>query len=91
MSANLNQLLEGKIDFEGQKVVENIMRIALVALSIISFIAGFALQSLQITFGVFSVGSVVLALLLIPPWPQYNSHPVTWLSALPGSSPNAKS
>ncbi|KZT30221.1 microsomal signal peptidase 12 kDa subunit [Neolentinus lepideus HHB14362 ss-1] len=91
MTANLNELLEGKIDFEGQKLVDNITRIALVVLSIISFIVGFALQSLQVTFGLFSLGTVILALSVLPPWPVYNSHPVSWLATLPGSSPKAKS
>lgn len=91
MNANLNELLEGKIDFEGQKLVETITRVALVVLSVISFIVGFALQSLQVTFGIFSAGSIALVLLIVPPWPIYNSHPVQWLPALPPTSSSIKS
>ncbi|KAF9496875.1 microsomal signal peptidase 12 kDa subunit [Pleurotus eryngii] len=81
MSDYLNGLLEGKIDFEGQKLVEKLMYYVLTASTIASFITGFALQSLSLTFGTMGLSVVVLAVAIIPPWPAYRSHPVKWLPA----------
>ncbi|KAF9467576.1 microsomal signal peptidase 12kDa subunit, partial [Collybia nuda] len=66
-------------DFAGQQLVEQIARILLIGATIISFIVGFALQSLQVTFTIMGGATVLLALLVIPPWPMFNAHPVKWL------------
>ncbi|KAK7682027.1 hypothetical protein QCA50_014991 [Cerrena zonata] len=79
MNDYVQSLLEGKIDFEGQKQVDNIARFALIAATVISFIIGFALQSLRVTFGTFGGAVIILSLIIIPPWPAYNRHPVKWL------------
>ncbi|KAI0710810.1 microsomal signal peptidase subunit [Earliella scabrosa] len=81
MSEFLTQYFEGKIDFEGQKLVEQISRNTLIVASIVSFIAGFAAQSLQVLFGVFAVFVVLLSAAVIPPWPMFRRHPVQWLPA----------
>ncbi|KAI0660199.1 microsomal signal peptidase subunit, partial [Cubamyces menziesii] len=81
MSNIIQKLLEGKIDFEGQKLVEKIARDTLIVATLVSFIAGFALQSLQVTFGLFALFVVLLSIAVIPPWPMYNRHPVKWLPA----------
>ncbi|KAI0821803.1 hypothetical protein BC628DRAFT_1393734 [Trametes gibbosa] len=62
MSEFLQKLVEGKIDFEGQKRVERIARDTLIASTAISFLAGFALQSLRVTFGLFALSVIVLSL-----------------------------
>ncbi|TBU27435.1 microsomal signal peptidase subunit [Dichomitus squalens] len=80
MSDILQQYLEGKIDFEGQKLVEQISRNILIVATAVSFVAGFATQSLQVLFGVFAAFVVTLSLAVIPPWPAYRRHPVKWLS-----------
>ncbi|KAJ3523305.1 hypothetical protein NM688_g8751 [Phlebia brevispora] len=77
----VQELLEGKIDFEGQKQVEQTTKVVLTALTILSFIVGFVLQSLRVTFAVFGSGTVLLLLVVIPQWPMYNRNPVKWLPA----------
>ncbi|KAF9817908.1 hypothetical protein IEO21_03102 [Rhodonia placenta] len=77
----IQKVFEGKIDFEGQNLVEQIVRITLFAATVVSFLLGFALQSLQVTFGAFSVVTVALFLVVLPPWPMYNRYPVQWLPA----------
>ncbi|CCL98411.1 uncharacterized protein FIBRA_00408 [Fibroporia radiculosa] len=84
MQAYLQQVFEGKIDFEGQKKVETLVRTVIIAATIGSFLLGFALQSLRITLGAFSIACVVLYLIVIPPWPMYRRHPVQWLQAKQG-------
>ncbi|KAI8977806.1 microsomal signal peptidase subunit [Trametes punicea] len=81
MSDFVQKLIEGKIDFEGQKLAENIARHSLIVATAVSFVAGFALQSLRVTFGLFASSVVLLSIVVIPPWPIYNRHPVKWLPA----------
>jgi len=76
---SLLQYFEGKIDFEGQKLVERIAHYALIELAIFAFFIGFLIQSIQLTFVVFGFGGVAVLMLIIPPWPVFNQNPVTWL------------
>ncbi|KAJ7074754.1 microsomal signal peptidase 12kDa subunit [Mycena amicta] len=70
---------EGRIDFIGQQRVDNLARIWLIGTTVIAFLLGFVQQSLQLTFGFFGGSTVLLALLVVPPWPMFNQHPVQWL------------
>jgi len=79
MSGVIQSILEGKIDFEGQQLTDKAARIALVVITIVSFLLGFITQSLYVTFITFSCSTLALVLIVVPPWPLYNSHPVTWL------------
>ncbi|KAJ2936745.1 hypothetical protein H1R20_g348, partial [Candolleomyces eurysporus] len=63
MSNALADLAEGKIDFVGQNLVEQIAKTTLIAGAGVSFIAGFALQDLRVTFGLYGAIVVLLALL----------------------------
>jgi len=80
MNAYIQKVTEGRIDFEGQKKVDDLVRYTLIASTVVSFILGFALQSLSITFGSLGVLTIALCLIVIPPWPMFNRHPVQWLS-----------
>ncbi|KZT01971.1 microsomal signal peptidase [Laetiporus sulphureus 93-53] len=77
---SLQKIFEGRIDFEGQKSVEQITRITLIGATIVSFILGFALQSLRVTFSTFGLAAIALFLVVLPPWPMFNRHPVKFLS-----------
>ncbi|KAF7792143.1 hypothetical protein EIP86_003173 [Pleurotus ostreatoroseus] len=77
----VQDFIEGRIDFEGQKQVEQIARVGLIAISVVSFLLGFALQSLRVTFSTFGAATALLLLVVVPQWPMYNRHPVTWLPA----------
>jgi len=79
MTDLLSHILYKNIDFEGQRVIENTTHYALTIISILSFLIGFALQSLQATFVLFGASTFILALVVVPPWPAYNTHPVVWL------------
>jgi len=76
----LKNSLEGKIDFEGQLLSERLSQQILAIFGVLAFLLGFALQNLLVTCGVFAVGLLITALVVIPSWPMYNSHPVNWLS-----------
>jgi len=75
----VQNLVEGKIDFEGQRLTENIKNIALIGSAIIAFLFGFLTQSLQTTFILLGFSMVMLGAIIVPPWSYYNKHPVKWL------------
>jgi len=79
MADLLSNILHKNIDFEGQRVTEKATHYVLIIVSVLSFLIGFALQSLQATFVLFGASTLVLALVIVPPWPVYNAHPVKWL------------
>ncbi|KAF9653765.1 microsomal signal peptidase 12 kDa subunit [Thelephora ganbajun] len=79
MANLLSQIFYKNIDFEGQRVTEKTTHYALIIISILSFLTGLALQSLQTTFFFFGASVLVLTLVIVPPWPAYNTHPVKWL------------
>ncbi|KIJ51168.1 hypothetical protein M422DRAFT_244360 [Sphaerobolus stellatus SS14] len=81
LQTQLQKAFEGKIDFEGQKLANAITQYVLIFATMISFLVGVVSQSLRLCFGVFSFATVVLALIVVPPWPLFNKHPVKWLPA----------
>ncbi|CAE7208511.1 unnamed protein product [Rhizoctonia solani] len=78
MSTQIQAIIDGKIDFEGQQLVETSMRYALAGATIFSFVAGYATQSLQICFGSFGLVALAVMLAFVPPWPFLNRTPPKW-------------
>ncbi|KIY44660.1 hypothetical protein FISHEDRAFT_13034, partial [Fistulina hepatica ATCC 64428] len=69
-------------DFEGQKLSDLLSRTILMVGTILSFIVGFALQSLGVTFGGMAASAFIVVVTVLPPWPMYNQHAVHWLPVL---------
>jgi signal peptidase complex subunit 1 len=55
------------------------LQVVILATAIVSFVWGFLNQSFYQSVIIFGVGSVVSAVLTLPPWPMYQKHPVKWL------------
>ncbi|GLB42691.1 putative microsomal signal peptidase 12 kDa subunit (SPC12) [Lyophyllum shimeji] len=91
LNSYIQELVEGRIDFAGQALVEKIAHIVLIATTIVSFIAGFVLQSLTVTFSIFGASTLLLALIVLPPWPMFNAHPVKWLPRVEDKSKSTES
>jgi len=84
--SQLQDLVEGQIDFNGQLLAERLSTVILTLTSIIALIMGFIQQDIYLTMWVGLAGTVVAMLLVVPPWPVYNQNPQPWLgskSALP--------
>ncbi|EPS72154.1 hypothetical protein M569_02609 [Genlisea aurea] len=67
------------MDWKGQKRVEQIMQILLIAFGILGFIAGYVSGSFQTMILVYGAGVVFTSLIVIPDWPFFNRHPLNWL------------
>lgn len=76
---SLTSLIEGKIDFEGQKLAELIYRIVGVVATALAFLVGYFTQSMFACISIFGVASVALLAGLAVPWPFFNQHAVVWL------------
>ncbi|GAA5853367.1 hypothetical protein JCM8547_002429 [Rhodosporidiobolus lusitaniae] len=80
--AALSSKFEGNIDFVGQELAEQRVKVVLWATAAVAFVVGFSAQDLRVTFGLFCVGVLGALALVIPPLPAYTAHPVKWLDTL---------
>ncbi|GAA5862825.1 hypothetical protein JCM5296_006790 [Sporobolomyces johnsonii] len=80
--ALLKNRLEGKIDFEGQDIVDRLNKHVLWTTGVIAFLVGFIFQSLKLTFTIFALGFLACLVLVVPTYPSYTAHPVQWLAPL---------
>jgi len=72
-------MVDGQIDFEGQKTAEQLATALLSTLGGIAFIIGYFLQDIKLALQIGLGGTVLVALVVVPPWPFYNKNPVKWL------------
>ncbi|KAI8967249.1 microsomal signal peptidase-like protein 12 kDa subunit [Mycotypha africana] len=72
---SLSEVLECTIDFEGQKLAEQLTYILLIVTSFASFVTGYLMASMQLSLYIFLAGCILTSLVVLPPWPMYNKHP----------------
>lgn len=77
----IRDVAEGQIDFEGQRLVDRLVLVLLSICGAISFIVGFALQDIKLALYVGLLGTALTFVVVVPPWPFFNNHPVKWLPA----------
>lgn len=75
----LRDVAEGQIDFEGQKLAELLATVLLTISGFLSFVVGFFLQDIKLAVYLGLAGTAVTFLVVVPPWPFFNRHPVKWL------------
>ncbi|KAL3425786.1 microsomal signal peptidase 12 kDa subunit [Phlyctema vagabunda] len=73
------ELAEGQIDFEGQRLAEFLATALLATTGAISFFIGFFRQDIKLALLVGLGGTALTFLLVVPPWPVFNRHPIKWL------------
>lgn len=71
--------VEGQIDFEGQRLAEFLATGLLATIGALAFIVGFFLQDIKRALFIGLGGTALTFLLVVPPWPFFNRHPVKWL------------
>ncbi|CEH13860.1 Signal peptidase subunit [Ceraceosorus bombacis] len=74
---------EGKIPFQGQRLADRIMQELLVLAAVISFAAGYLLESLSVLMYIYGISTLLAITLVVPAWPMYKKNPVRWLPNLP--------
>ncbi|RKP09599.1 microsomal signal peptidase [Thamnocephalis sphaerospora] len=78
----LSTWMEGKIDFEGQKLTEDWSQQLIAFSTVASFVYGYWTESISSMLLVYAIGYAITILICTPAWPAYNKHPVTWLPAI---------
>jgi len=77
MDAIISQVqdaLDGQIDFEGQRLSELVCTVMLSLTSLVALFAGFLQQDIHLTMWVGLAGFVVTMLAVVPPWTFYNQN-----------------
>ncbi|KAL9052417.1 MAG: hypothetical protein Q9206_004316 [Seirophora lacunosa] len=81
-------LFEGQIDFEGQKLAELFstviltvtgVRTILASIQLLAFALGFWQQNIWTTLWIGLGGTALTFLVVVPPYPIYNESPENWL------------
>ncbi|KAK8265338.1 hypothetical protein V6Z11_D12G171400 [Gossypium hirsutum] len=67
------------MDWQGQKLAEQIMQIMLLVFAVTAFVAGYVLGSFQMMVLVYAGSVTLTGLITIPNWPFFNRHPLNWL------------
>ncbi|KAF2205592.1 microsomal signal peptidase 12 kDa subunit [Delitschia confertaspora ATCC 74209] len=75
----VRDVLEGQIDFDGQRLAELITTVLLGAAGFLAFFLGFMAQDIRLTLWIGLVGTVFTFVVVVPPWPFFNKNPITWL------------
>ncbi|RWA12009.1 hypothetical protein EKO27_g3090 [Xylaria grammica] len=85
----VRDVVDGQIDFQGQKLAEILATALLSVVGAISFFVGFFLQDIALALKVGLGGTALTFLAIIPPWPFFNQHPVKWLPVGGASVPSS--
>ncbi|CAH2061517.1 unnamed protein product [Thlaspi arvense] len=67
------------MDWQGQKLVEQLMQILLVISGVVAVAVGYATESFRTMMLIYAAGAVLATLITVPNWPFYNRHPLKWL------------
>lgn len=67
------------MDWQGQKLAEQLMQIMLVAFAGGAFGTGYVMGSFQMMMLIYAGGVVLTTLITVPNWPFFNRHPLNWL------------
>lgn len=70
------------MDFQGQKLAEQLLLWLIIGFAAAGFLAGYLAQDFQLMVKLEGVGLVVSLLAVLPDWPLYNRNPTTWLAPL---------
>ncbi|KFY10692.1 hypothetical protein V492_04894 [Pseudogymnoascus sp. VKM F-4246] len=77
----VRDVVEGQIDFEGQRLAEVLVTIVLGVVGAIAFVIGFVRQDITLALYVGLAGTALAFVIVVPPWPFFNRNPVQWLPA----------
>ncbi|CAD5330451.1 unnamed protein product [Arabidopsis thaliana] len=67
------------MDWQGQKLAEQLMQILLLIAAVVSFVVGYTTASFRMMMLIYAGGVVLTTLITIPNWPCFNRHHLKWL------------
>jgi len=73
--------LEGQIDFQGQRISELVCTILLSLTSLVALLVGFLQQDIHLTMWVGLAGFAATIVAVVPPWSFYNQNPQAFIGS----------
>ncbi|ESQ48526.1 hypothetical protein EUTSA_v10021836mg [Eutrema salsugineum] len=70
------------MDWQGQKLAEELMQILLLVFGGVAFIAGYATSSFRTMMLIYSGVVLFTTMITVPNWPFFNRHPLKWLDPI---------
>ena len=67
------------MDWQGQKLAEEIMQWGVLAAAIVAFLFGYFTSSFQIMLIVYGILTLIVLILVVPDWGFFNKNPLQWL------------
>ncbi|XP_031481571.1 signal peptidase complex subunit 1-like isoform X2 [Nymphaea colorata] len=67
------------MDWQGQKLSENLMQAMLAIFAFIAFVTGYMMSSFQNMLIIYAAGVLLTMLITVPNWPFFNRHQLNWL------------
>ncbi|MCJ1293815.1 hypothetical protein MMC34_005371 [Xylographa carneopallida] len=77
--AQARNILEGQIDFQGQKKAELFTSFSLAGFGLVALLVGYIQQDIYVTLWLGLLGTFITFVVVVPPWPFYNKDPEPWL------------
>ena len=82
----VRDVVEGEIDFEGQRRSEMVATIMLSVSGLLSLNIGYVRQDIILAMYIGLAGTALTFLVVVPPWPIWNRNPVKWLPVNSGTN-----
>lgn len=70
------------MDFQGQKLAEQLLVRLLIAFAAVGFLAGYAMGDFALMSYINAAGLLLTTVLVVPDWPMFNKQPLNWLPPL---------
>ncbi|KAF8109615.1 hypothetical protein N665_0094s0081 [Sinapis alba] len=67
------------MDWQGQKLAEQLMQILLLIAAVVAFVAGYTTASFRTMMLIYAAGVALTTMITVPNWPFFNRHPLKWL------------
>ncbi|KAJ9169343.1 hypothetical protein P3X46_017547 [Hevea brasiliensis] len=67
------------MDWQGQKIAEQLMQIMLIVFAVVAFSVGYVMGSFQMMIQIYAGGVVLTTLVTVPNWPWFNRYFLQWL------------
>lgn len=67
------------VDFQGQKLVEQLCMIVILGSAVVSFLVGYFSENFQLMMTIFGTGVALTSAAVVPNWFFLNKHPLKWL------------
>ncbi|KAF2544211.1 hypothetical protein F2Q70_00033736 [Brassica cretica] len=67
------------MDWQGQKLAEQLMQILLLIAAVVAFVVGYTTASFRTMMLIYAGGVGITTLITVPNWPFFNRHSLKWL------------